>query len=89
VLKRPEGVRAEDVAALLGRPVQDVTELLALAEAPRSLDASLDRSGDEHTLGDSMVDEQAADPSGVTQEHQVERLLERWVENLRGARKRC
>jgi len=80
--RRPDGVRAEDVAAFLGREVQEVTELLAMAEAPRSLDASLDRSGDDHTLGDTMVDELATDPSGLTQEHQVERLLDRWVDGL-------
>lgn len=82
VARRPDGVRAEDVAAFLGREVQEVTELLAMAEAPRSLDASLDRSGEDHTLGDMMVDELAADPSGLTHEHQVERLLDRWVDGL-------
>ena len=77
-----EGVRVEDVAALLGREVQEVAELLAMAEAPRSLDASLDRSDSEHTLGDSMADEQAADPTGVTQDHEVERLLNNWIDAL-------
>jgi RNA polymerase nonessential primary-like sigma factor len=70
-----EGVRVEDVAALLGREVQEVAELLAMAEAPRSLDAAMDRSDDEHTLGDSMADELAVDPTGVTQSHEVEKLL--------------
>ena len=59
-----EGVRVEDVAALLGRDVQDVAELLAMAETPKSLDAVMDRSDDEHTLGDSMADELAIDPTG-------------------------
>jgi RNA polymerase nonessential primary-like sigma factor len=77
-----EGVRVEDVAALLGRDVQEVADLLALAEAPRSLDAALDREGDEHTLGDAMPDEQAVDPTGVTQSHEVERLLANWIDAL-------
>lgn len=81
---RSEGVRVEDVAALLGREVQDVADLLALAEAPRSLDASLDRSDDEHTLADTLADEGTADPTGVTQNHEVERLLARWIETLSG-----
>ncbi|MGZ5180067.1 MAG: RNA polymerase sigma factor RpoS [Ramlibacter sp.] len=77
-----EGVRVEDVAALLGRNTQDVADLLAMAETPRSLDASLDRSEDDYTLGDSLADEQALDPTGVTQHHEVERLLANWVETL-------
>jgi RNA polymerase nonessential primary-like sigma factor len=77
-----EGVRVEDVAALLGRDVQDVAELLAMAEAPKSLDASTDRNDEEHTLGDSMADELAIDPTGVTHNREVERLLENWIEAL-------
>jgi RNA polymerase nonessential primary-like sigma factor len=77
-----EGVRVEDVAALLGRNVQEVADLLALAEAPRSLDASLDTSEDAHTLGDSLADELALDPTGVTQNHEVERLLAHWIDTL-------
>ena len=79
---RPEGVRVEDVAQRLGRDVREVSELLAMAETPRSLDAALDRSGDEHTLGDALADEQGGDPSHVTQEHQVLRLLDHWVDSL-------
>jgi RNA polymerase nonessential primary-like sigma factor len=79
-----DSVRVEDVAALLGRNVQEVADLLALSEAPRSLDASLDRSEEEHTLGDSIADEMAADPTGVTQHHEVERLVDNWIETLSG-----
>ncbi|HZY19384.1 MAG TPA: RNA polymerase sigma factor RpoS [Ramlibacter sp.] len=77
-----EGVRVEDVAALLGRNVQEVSDLLAFAETPRSLDAAIDRSEDEYTLGDSLADDQAADPTGITQNHEVERLLATWVDTL-------
>jgi RNA polymerase nonessential primary-like sigma factor len=77
-----EGVRVEDVAALLGREVQDVAQLLAMAETPKSLDAVVDRSDDEHTLGDFMADELALDPTGVTQNHEVERLLATWIDTL-------
>jgi RNA polymerase nonessential primary-like sigma factor len=77
-----EGVRVEDVAALLGRNVQEVAELLAMAEAPKSLDAAVDRSDDDHTLGDSMADELAVDPTGVTQNHEVEKLLNNWIDAL-------
>ena len=77
-----EGVRVEDVAALLGRDVQEVAQLLAMAETPKSLDAVVDRSEDEHTLGDFMPDELAVDPTGITQNHEVERLLASWIETL-------
>ncbi|MES2787844.1 MAG: sigma-70 family RNA polymerase sigma factor [Pseudomonadota bacterium] len=74
-----EGVRVEDVAALLGRDVHEVAQLLALAEAPRSLDAKFGRDEDGQTLGDSMPDELTVDPTGVTQGHEVEKLLETWL----------
>jgi len=82
VVNRPDGVHVEDIAALLGRDSADVADLLALAEAPRSLDASMDRSGEDQTLGDSLVDELTLDPSGVIQAHEVERLLEDWIGTL-------
>jgi len=77
-----DGVRDEDVAALLGRNVQEVADLLAMSETPRSLDAAMDRGEDEHTLGDSLADHAATDPTGVTQTHEVERLLAMWIGTL-------
>ena len=82
VAQRPEGVRVEDIAALLGRDVAHVADLLAMAETPRSLDANLDRGGDEHTLGDSLVDELALDPEDITQAHEVDKLLDTWIAAL-------
>ena len=76
------GVRVEDIAALLGREVQDVAELLALAETPRSLDAALDKSDSDYSLGDSVADEVTLDPTEVTQSHEIEQLLERWIDTL-------
>ena len=80
--RRPDGVRVEDVADFLGRDIHEVAELLALAETPKSLDATIERSESEQTLGDTVVDELALDPSGVTQTHEVERLLEDWLHSL-------
>ena len=82
VARRPEGVRVEDVAAFLGREVNEVAELLALSETPKSLDANIERSESEQTLGDTVVDELALDPSGITQTHEVERLLDGWLDTL-------
>ncbi|MDB5912400.1 MAG: rpoS [Ramlibacter sp.] len=77
-----QGARVEDIAALLGRDPGEVAQLLAMAETPKSLDAVMDRSDDEHTLGDFMADEVAPDPTGVTQDHEVERLLDSWIDTL-------
>jgi RNA polymerase nonessential primary-like sigma factor len=77
-----EGVRVEDVAALLGRDVQEVADLLAMAETPRSLDAQVDRSDDDHTLGDSLAGSDDQDPTGITHSHEVERLLDNWIDAL-------
>ena len=79
---RPDGVRVEDVANFLGRDIHEVAELLALAETPRSLDAIIERMDGEQTLGETVVDELAIDPSGITQTHEVERLLEDWLLSL-------
>jgi RNA polymerase nonessential primary-like sigma factor len=80
--RRPEGVRVEDVADFLGRDIHEVAELLALAETPKSLDATIERADSEQTLADTVVDELAQDPSGITQTHEVERLLEDWLHSL-------
>ena len=82
VARRPDGIRVEDIAAFLGRDTAGVADLLALAETPKSLDAAMDRSDETQTLSDSLIDELTVDPSGVTQAHEVERLLEEWIGTL-------
>ena len=84
--RRPDGVRVEDIAALLGREVNEVSDLLALAETPRSLDAGGDHGGEDgFSLADTVAsDDEATDPSGVTQAHEVERLLDNWIDTLSG-----
>jgi RNA polymerase nonessential primary-like sigma factor len=80
---RPDGVRVEDIAALLGREVQAVADLLALSEAPRSLDAGDARGEEGFTLADTVAsDDEQGNPTGVTQAHEVERLLDQWVHAL-------
>ncbi|MGA0570834.1 RNA polymerase sigma factor RpoS [Variovorax sp. VNK109] len=80
--RRPDGVRVEDIASFLGRDVNEIAELMALTETPKSLDAAVDAGGDEHTLADSVADEESADPAGVTHAHEMERLLAGWIETL-------
>ncbi len=82
----PEGVKADDIAGLLGRDAASVADLLVLAETPKSLDASTDPLGDEpgngKTLGDALVDDINIDPDNAAQNHEVIRLLDEWTHTL-------
>jgi RNA polymerase nonessential primary-like sigma factor len=80
--KRPEGIRAEDIAGLLGIDADTVDALLVMAEVPRSLDASMDQQGDEQSMGDLLVDELTLGPEHLTQAHEVDLLLTTWVGTL-------
>ncbi len=82
VAQRPEGIRVDDIAALLGRDVNDVQDLLSMAETPRSLDATLNHMNGDQTLGDGLVDALALDPQDITQAREVDELLEQWIATL-------
>ncbi len=71
----------EQVAARLGRPVLEVSRLLRLAEQPSSLDAPVERDGSDSVL-ESVADEQAIDPLGLTLSHEAGRLLEDGLSSL-------
>lgn len=78
-------MRVEDVAALLGCEVQAVVDLLGLAEAPLSLDAGSAGAGAEGSFGlaETVASQDPADdPTGVTQTHEIEKLLDRWISGL-------
>jgi RNA polymerase nonessential primary-like sigma factor len=74
-------VSVEEIAALLQRPAQEVTELLRLAEQPSSLDAPLEREGSESML-DTVADHQAIDPLGLRLSHEAVKLLEHGLAEL-------
>jgi RNA polymerase nonessential primary-like sigma factor len=77
-------VRVEDVAAAVGRPVQEVSDLLRFAELPASLDAPLERNpadGAESML-DSVADDGAGDPMSLTLSNEVEQLLNHGLDEL-------
>jgi RNA polymerase nonessential primary-like sigma factor len=67
-------VRVDQIAGALNRPVQEVAELLKFAEQPASLDAPLERDAGESML-DTVADDQATDPMGLTLSREVEQLL--------------
>ena len=76
-------VRAEDVAKALGRPVDEIAELLAYAELPTSLDSPVDRNGDGgESMVDLVADDQAIDPLGLRLSHEVEQLLQHGLASL-------
>ena len=78
-------VRIEALAAALGRPVQEVSDLLKLAELPASLDAPFEHGPGEQggdSLLDSVADTGATDPDGLALRHEVERLLEHGLGEL-------
>jgi RNA polymerase nonessential primary-like sigma factor len=80
-------VRVEDVAAAVGRPVQDVSDLLRFSEQPASLDAPIDRNGADsnaESVLDGVADDGASDPMSLTLSNEVERLLEHGLEELSG-----
>lgn len=79
---RAQGLRAEDIAALLGIEASEVEALLVMAEVPRSLDASLDPQGGDQSMGDSLVDELNLGPEHLAQAHELDRLLTSWVGTL-------
>ncbi len=79
-------VRVEDIAAAVGRPVQEVSALLKFAEQPTSLDAPIDRhqaegSGNESVL-DGVADDGATDPMSLTLSNEVELLLNHGLDEL-------
>ncbi|MCU0775513.1 MAG: sigma-70 family RNA polymerase sigma factor [Ideonella sp.] len=78
--RRGEGhaaVRLDAVAAAIGQPLRHVTDLLALAELPASLDAPLGHDGDPAagTLLDLLADDVASDPLDLALAHEIDHLL--------------
>jgi RNA polymerase nonessential primary-like sigma factor len=72
-------VRVERIAEQLGRPVQEVADLLRYAEQPTSLDAPRDAGAREGEGGESLLDgvadEGGDDPAEHMLHHEVEALL--------------
>ncbi|KAI1692641.1 sigma-70 region 2 domain-containing protein [Ditylenchus destructor] len=76
-------VRAEDVAQALGRPVDEIAELLAYAELPSSLDSPVDRNGEGgESMLDLVADDAAIDPAGLRLSHELEDLLKTGLASL-------
>ena len=71
----------ERVAALIDRPVADVRRILLLNEHIASLDTPLEIDP-SHTIGESIADENSADPEALLQSNELGSLLEEWLTQL-------
>lgn len=74
-------VTHEEIAHLLGRTREDVTDILALAEHTASLDAPLDFDP-TLSLGDTLADTASSTPESSALNHEVEQLVHGWLERL-------
>lgn len=85
--QRPHGVRAEDIAALVGKDLAEIEDLRTLNELPRSLDVAVGNEEGDPALLDSLVDETTPVPEEATLAHEVQDLLHQWI-GLLNARER-
>ncbi|MEN9544631.1 MAG: polymerase sigma factor RpoS, partial [Pseudomonadota bacterium] len=69
-----QSVSVEAVAQAVGRPAQEVVDLMRFAEHPSSLDAPIERENSE-TMIDMVVDDHAADPLDQRLIHELDALL--------------
>jgi RNA polymerase nonessential primary-like sigma factor len=72
---------AEEIAELLGRPLQDVKRMLKLNERVTSVDVPIGKDSDKSLL-DAIPDESNPDPSDVLQDEDVLANLEAWIAQL-------
>jgi RNA polymerase nonessential primary-like sigma factor len=73
--------RVEDIAHLLGRPVDEIRRALVHNEHLASLDAPLDIDP-MLSIGESIADENAATPEAQIASSEVERLVHEWLGQL-------
>jgi RNA polymerase nonessential primary-like sigma factor len=69
----------------VGRPVQEVSDLLRFSELPTSLDAPLERHATDNgaeSMLDSVADDGAMDPMSLTLSNEVEQLLNTGLDEL-------
>ena len=74
-------VTNEQIAHLLGKSRDEVIDILALSEHTASLDAPMDFDP-ALSLGDTLADHDSATPESTTLDHEVEHLVQGWIERL-------
>ena len=71
----------EDIASLVGRPVEEVQDILALSEHAASLDAPLDNHP-ASSLMDMLPDDGEASPDTRAEQHEMTALVRDWLARL-------
>lgn len=74
-------VSADDIAHLAGKPVEEVRQMLQLAERGASLDAPLEVDPDL-TLADALAAEDVPAPDAQRAAHEIEALVRIWLDEL-------
>jgi RNA polymerase nonessential primary-like sigma factor len=72
---------AEDIASLVGRPVEEVQDILALSEHATSLDAPLDNDP-QSSLMDMLPGEADDSPDARAEQHEMTVLVREWLDRL-------
>jgi RNA polymerase nonessential primary-like sigma factor len=73
--------RLEDVAHLIERTIEEVRELLGLADHVASLDTPID--GDPHSsLLDLIADAAEEGPDAHAEQHEMTRLVRQWIASI-------
>jgi RNA polymerase nonessential primary-like sigma factor len=72
---------AEDIASLVGRPVEEVQDILALSEHATSLDAPLDNDP-QSSLMDMLPGEADESPDSRAEHHEMTALVRDWLTKL-------
>jgi len=73
--------KPEDVARLLGRPVEHVERMLSLNMSMMSLDAPLDVDP-LLSVGDVMADEKSAGPDAMLEQSEIKDRVKEWLSRL-------
>ena len=76
-----KGQTAEEIAAKVERPVEDVRKMLSIGEHTTSLDTPIDRDPN-HTIADMLADDQGLDPESELAIGEIDALLVKWVSLL-------
>jgi RNA polymerase nonessential primary-like sigma factor len=72
---------AEDIAHLVGRPVEEVQDILALSEHPTSLDAPLENDP-QSSLMDLLPSDSEHNPDVHAEQHEMTILVRDWLSKL-------
>ncbi len=72
---------AEEIAALLDKPIAEVSRIMGLSERVTSIDLPLAQDN-EHTVAETIADEHISDPEELTELQEINFSIECWLEEL-------